>query len=159
MNKKKTIVFIVVIAIIILLIPVSYSIYQSSVHTVVVTTTGDIVCNVSVDTNEDYIENNEPYFLINVDNYKTEGDTTYVTDADIDYTLTIENKEGSIGLYRYIDEDGNTNGEGESSVTIKRSMGKNQARQQYKVYVTADTNLETDVDFKVKVDAVQKDMG
>ena len=82
-----------------------------------------------------------------------------MTSADIDYTLTIENKNGSIGLFRYVDEDGNTNNQGESSVTIKKSIGKEQARQQIKVYVTADTNLETEVDFKVRLDAVQKDMG
>lgn len=157
--KKKIVAIIIVCAIILLLIPVSYSWYQSSVQTVVVTTTGDIVCNVSLDTDDTYIENNEPYFLINIDNYKTEGNKTVVTSADIDYTLTIENKNGSIGLFRYVDEDGNTNNQGESSVTIKKSIGKEQARQQIKVYVTADTNLETEVDFKVRLDAVQKDMG
>ena len=76
----------------------------------------------------------------------------------VDYTITIENESGSQGLFRYIDEDGNTNSTGTEKAVIKKRIGNEKTSQKIKVFTTADTNLETDVKFKVKLDAVQADM-
>ncbi len=155
---RKKIVIGVVISIAILLLPVSYSIYEGQRKVAVLTTTGDIICELSVDTDDTYIENNEAFFMISIDNFKTEDGQTIVTSSDIDYTLTIENTGSNTGLFRYVDDDGNTNTTGQERVEVTRRIGKNKTTQQFKVYVTTDTNLETDVDFKVRVNAVQADM-
>ena len=156
--KRKNMFSVVVIAIAIILLPISYSIYTNQSQVSIVTTTGDIVCNLSVDTSDTYIENNEAYFLVTVDNFKTINGKTVVTAMDIDYTLTIENNGGATGLFRYIDDDGNTNTNGEENLTIERRIGKSKNSQQFKVFVTADTNLKTKVDFKVRLDAHQANM-
>ena len=155
---RKKIVIGVVISIAILLLPVSYSIYEGQRKVAVLTTTGDIICELSVDTDDTYIENNEAFFMISIDNFKTEDGQTIVTSSYIDYTLTIENTGSNTGLFRYVDDDGNTNTTGQERVEVTRRIGKNKTTQQFKVYVTTDTNLETDVDFKVRVNAVQADM-
>ncbi len=136
----------------------SYSMYQSKMDVTITTTTGDIICDVSVDTNENYIENNKAFFYVIIRNYKTVNKVEQVSAVDVDYTLTITNKENSVGLFQYIDEDGNSNEKGESSVTINSSISRNRKTKRYKVYVTTDTNLKTDVNFKVNLDAHQKDM-
>ena len=156
--KRRVIISVVIFSITILLLPISYAIYQNTVNVSVVTTTGDIICNLSVDTDETYIENNEAFFLITVDNFKTENDKTVITSTDIDYTLTIENTGNTVGLFRYVDEEGNTNTDAEETVTITKRMGKDKTSQQFKAFVTTDTNLKTDVDFKVKLNAHQADM-
>lgn len=156
--KLKIYVVVAILLLSIMALPVAYGAYHNVVDFSVITTTGDIVCNLSVDTSDTYIENNEAFFLITVDNFKTEGGQTIVTSTDIDYTLTVENTGSDIGLFRYVDDDGNTNEVAEESLTIQRRIGKDKTSQQFKVYVTADTNLETDVDFKVKVDALQAKM-
>ena len=156
--KLKIYVVVAILLLSIMALPVAYAAYRNVVDLSVVTTTGDIVCNLSVDTSDTYIENNEAFFLITVDNFKTEGGQTIVTSTDIDYTLTVENTGSDIGLFRYVDDDGNTNEVAEESLTIQRRIGKDKTSQQFKVYVTADTNLETDVDFKVKINALQAKM-
>lgn len=156
--KLKIYVVVAILLLSIMALPVAYGAYHNVVDLSVITTTGDIVCNLSVDTSDTYIENNEAFFLITVDNFKTEGGQTIVTSTDIDYTLTVENTGSDIGLFRYVDDDGNTNEVAEESLTIQRRIGKDKTSQQFKVYVTADTNLETDVDFKVKINALQAKM-
>ncbi len=157
MRRKKYFI-IAFMAIFILGIPASYAIYQSSNDVSVQSTTGDIICHLSIDTDDSYIKNNEPYFLITVDNFETVGGVTSVSSVIVDYTITIENESGSQGLFRYIDEDGNTNSTGTEKAVIKKRIGNEKTSQKIKVFTTADTNLETDVKFKVKLDAVQADM-
>ena len=60
--KRRVIISVVIFSITILLLPISYAIYQNTVNASVITTTGDIICNLSVDTDETYIENNEAFF-------------------------------------------------------------------------------------------------
>ena len=61
MRRKKYFI-IAFMAIFILGIPASYAIYQSSNDVSVQSTTGDIICHLSIDTDDSYIENNEPQF-------------------------------------------------------------------------------------------------
>ena len=61
-------------------------------------------------------------------------------------------------LFRYLDEDGNTNSKGEEKVVLKKRIGNSKSSQKIKVYTTADTNLKSEVKFNVKLDAVQADM-
>lgn len=156
--KRKIMFSVFLIVIAIILLPVSYAIYSNQSQVSLVTTTGNIICNLSVDTNDAYIENNEVYFLVTVDNFKIENGKTNLTAMDIDYTLTIENNGSSVGLFRYVDDDGNTNITGEENLIITRKIGKKKTSQQFKVFVTSDTNLKTKVDFKVKLDARQANM-
>lgn len=141
-----------------LLLSVSYAVYQSSNILSVTTTAGNIIAQATVDTNDHYIENNEAYFMITVDNFKIENDETIVSDMTIDYTLTIKNKNGSSGLFRYVDDDGNTNTTPEETLIIHRRLEKGQRTHQFRVFVTSDTNVKTNVDFSVALDAVQAKM-
>ncbi len=156
-NRRK--ILVILFLSIGIFVPSVYALYNGSFSIGVKTTTGDFVCDVVVDSNESYVENNEAYFLIDVNNFKVDGDTVILTSTDIDYALTIENKSGSNGLFRYVDEDGNTNGTPTSSVTISSQyLGKDKKTNKYKVYVTTESNLRSNVDYVVKLDAKQKSM-
>ncbi len=157
MIRKKSLI-ILFVTILILGLPVSYAAYQSRSDVLVSSTTGDIICHLKVDTDDNYIENNEPYFFITVSNFETRNGKTIVSSVAVDYTITIENQDGSIGLFRYLDEDGNTNSKGEEKVVLKKRIGNSKSSQKIKVYTTADTNLKSEVKFNVKLDAVQADM-
>lgn len=137
----------------------SYALYQQEVDVGVVTTAGEMICDIEVDTNENYIENNEAYFYINVVNYEAREDGTYISATDVDYTITIENTGSDQGYFRYTDEEGNTNGEGETTAVINSSIGNDSVEtKRYRVYVTGSNDLKQDIDFKVSLDAKQKNM-
>lgn len=160
MRKRKQMFLIYMFLIIfVLILPVSYAIYKGQMNVNITSTTGGLICDVVLDTNENYIENNESFFFVTVNNYKVENGKTILTSTDVNYDLVIENKESSAGLFRYVDDLGNTNSTGESSITISdQYLGKTKSSRKYKVYVTTNTNLKTNVDFKVRLDAKQKDM-
>lgn len=140
--------------------PGAYALYQNSYDVEVITRTGELVCDVSIETNDAFIENNEVYFYVYVNNFETNGNTTVLTSTDITYDLIIENKNGSEALYRYLAEDGSTNEKGESVATIaNQEMSKSsKTTKKYKVYVTTDAESRMNIDFNVKLDAKQKVM-
>lgn len=159
MIKNHWRLFVITFFVFLILFSCSYAIYNESVKIGVSTVTGNFICDVIVDSNENYVENNEAYFLVSVNNFKVDGKRVVLTSTDINYSLTIENKNGSNGYFRFVDEDGNTNGTPTNIVTISnQSLGKEKATKKYKVYVTTDSNLKENVSFVVKLDAKQKNM-
>lgn len=158
-NRRKMVIVVVVLLLLCIAIPCTYAVYQGKIDIGATATTGGFACDIVVDTDENYIENNEAYFFVTVNNWKQDGAKTIITDADVDYNLIIENQNGSVGLFRYVDDDGNTNGKGESTVNVSNYLGKTKSSRRYKVYVTSTTNLKANVSFKVKLDAKQRNMG
>lgn len=134
--------------------------YKSNISINVDSTSGETICDVVVDSNENYIENNLAYFDIYVNNYKKMNDgTVVVTSTDVDYTITIENKEGSNGRYHYVDSDGNSSDTPVSNLVINNGyLGKNKESKRVRVYVTTTGSAKSNVDFKVKLDAKSKNM-
>lgn len=120
------------------------------------TTSGKLSYDVVLDQNDNYIENNEPYFFIIVKNYDKDG----LTNAAFDYKISVVSAEGVSALYRYIDDDGNTNTTPTSSLALAGSLDNNKKKDfKYKVYVSSDTNLKTKVNYKIDYEIVQKNMG
>ncbi len=142
-----------------LVLKVSYARYVSQVNVDVTSTTGDMLCNVSVDTSDSYIENNMAYFRIVVSNSDADGN---ITATDVDYVLTISNQAGSNGLFYYIDSNGEVSSEDgtyvEQIVTDTYSFGKTAEQMIFKVYVKVESSYQETVNFNVNLDAVQKNM-
>lgn len=136
----------------------SYARYTSSVDVNVGTVSGEMICNIRVETEDFYVENNVAYFLIYVSNAK-DG---VVTATDVDYNITISNIAGSNGTFYYVDSDGiksDSNGVFHDSLnSITYSFGKNAEERIFKVYVKVPSNMKEEVNFKVDLDAVQKQM-
>jgi len=132
-----------------------YARYTSSIDLGYTTTTGDMICDVEVDTSDTYYENNVAYFYVKVRNYKDNK----ITASNVDYVLTISNINESEGLYYYVDSKGNNNTDYESTITTDTySFGTTMEEEVFKVYVKELSSEEVTVEFNVNVEAVQKDM-
>ena len=102
-NKKIAILVFVIIAISVL-IKASYAIYESNLKVTYTSNVGNMVCDISVEKNDSYTVNGIPYFIVTVKNYDENGN---ITAMDMDYTVTIRNKEGSNGIFIWKNESDN----------------------------------------------------
>ena len=53
-----------------LIVSFSYAMYRGTDQVIATATTGEVICQATIDTNENYVENNEAYFMININNFK-----------------------------------------------------------------------------------------
>ena len=160
-NNKKIlyIISVFVLFVAIGIINVAYSKYGSEIEVSINTQAGEMIIDAVIDDAETYLENNQRYFFITVNNYQDAN----VTSAAIDYKITISNQDGyTNGKFFYIDQNGNTN---EDLVTYQKelvidgySFTTQKEQMVFKIYVKVDTGLEEDVSYKVTLDAVQKEM-
>ncbi len=135
-------------------IGITYSKYKAKTNVNVVSNTGKLVCDVSVDSKDEYIEDNERYFYINVKNNKDNNES----DTDIGYILTIENENDSKGLYRYIDSYGNSNDEYVKTLEIKEHILNNYNKEErFKIRVKSESAVKTEIKYKVKINCYQKE--
>lgn len=161
--NRNVVVPIVYIGLAILLIVVTgiaLARYNESIQlSGLVSTTGDMLASVEVDISPSYIENNVVYFYITITNTEN-GD---VSKTDVDYSVTVSNQAGSLGIFYLIDEDGNTSSEDDSYadvVTSKTYSFSNEAeeKRKLKVFVKTTDGLGKNVKFNVKLNAEQKNM-
>ncbi len=154
-NKIFLILTICVILVIsINLITYTYSRYVSKADVFVVSNTGSLKCDAIIDAKDEYIEDNERYFYINVKNSKDNIES----DTDIGYILTIENIEDSKGLYRYIDSYGNSNNEYKDKLEIEEHiLNKNNKEERFKIRVKSENAIKTKIKYKVKINCYQKE--
>lgn len=166
LNHKKLSIFlslysVFIICLTFILLKTSYSRYITDMNVSITSNTGEMICDIEVDTNSNYIESNIPYFIIKVHNYKTVDGEKILTSTDIDYKITITNLNNSNGLF-YIDYTGNSIGTSEeyasSVMTDTLSFGRTEETKQIRVFVKASTGLKEKVDFNVNLDAIQKQM-
>lgn len=160
-NNKKIlyIISVFVLFVAIGIINVAYSKYGSEIEVSINTQAGEMIIDAVIDDDETYLENNQRYFFITVNNYQDAN----VTSAAIDYKITISNQDGyTNGKFFYIDQNGNTN---EDLVTYQKelvidgySFTTQKEQMVFKIYVKVDTGLTEDVSYKVTLDAVQKEM-
>lgn len=137
----------------------SYSRYSTKFDVNVKTTTGEMVCNVEIDSDPSYIENNIAYFKIIVKNTKDDGT---ITATDVNYKITISNKDGSNGIFYYIDSDGIKSSDSEEFLptitSMEYSFGKTSEERIFKVFVKVPTNLKETVSYNINLEAIQKQM-
>ncbi len=160
-NNKRNIVKISSLFIVLItafFIRVSFSRYVSNKNININSVSGNMKCLINIDSKSSYIENNKAYFLVTVTNY--DGDI--ISGVDVDYKLTISNKNGSNGVYYYIDSDGNKSSSSDeyvSSLTTPVYSFKHDKKYetQFKVFVKNTSGLKEKVDFNVDLDAVQKE--
>ncbi len=156
--KTSNIILLGVFVLLLIVSPSAYGIYQSRYQVNVVTKTGEIIYDLKVDSNDIYVEGNQKYFLILVNNFKMDGNTKYLNSVPCNYVLTVKNKDtGADGLFKYLSEkDGETSGDTFlDTVTYNGKLGTTEETQRIKVYVDSKTNLKTNVDYVVTIDVVQ----
>lgn len=156
MKKQKFLVSIITILLFFLILKESYAYFGVTKQSVSQSiTTGEIICDVIIDTNPNYIENNLAYFRVTVTNTKN-GKTN---PAPIKYQLTLQNDERSNGIFYYIDSEGNTSSEsGEYLNTItsqEYTFGTTKETREFKVYVKVPSGLKENVNFKIDIEAKQ----
>lgn len=157
-RKKIYTISFLSVALGICLIQVAYSRYMADVNMNAAATSGEMICDVEIDSDSSYIENNIAYFKIIVSNALT----SKVSDTDVEYKLTISNKDGSNGLYYFVDSLGQvSDSNGEYHETLKTgtyTFNKERQEMVFKVYVKVPSNIRETVNFDVLVESVQKDM-
>lgn len=155
-KQKKRILLLIELVLVFILLPGSYALYKGLVNVNVTTVAGEMISDIEIDQRDSYIENNVPYFYVTVKNYRQNGTNTLLTATAFDYTLVISNKDGSNGKFSYVDESGNSNNEYVSTLRIENChLDQSMDSERFKIYVSRDGNLRTQVDYKVQIEADQ----
>lgn len=155
-NKYKILFLCFSILLIVVIFKESYAYFTATSQSISQqVATGKIICDVTIDTNPNYIENNIAYFRVKVTNTKN-GKTN---PTPIKYQLTLQNEEGSNGIFYYIDSEGNTSSEtGEYLSTItsqEYTFGTSEETREFKVYVKVPSGLKENVNFKIDINSEQ----
>lgn len=93
--KKHVIIFFMIV-IILIFANIVYAAYVNNISVKYSAISGEMICNIDIDKNDSYVVNGIPYVIITVKNYDTDNNITAV---DVDYSLTIKNKDGYNGTY------------------------------------------------------------
>ena len=121
-------------------------------------TTGEMICEYELEQDESYVDENDiPYIMVYVKNFRTESGSTILTDVNLSYSLTISNSSGN-GIYKW-EKVGTNDGSSSftSSVTTSTySMTTTQQTDTFKVYVKLSENQpDQDVTIDVYLNATQ----
>ena len=155
-KKKKKILLVVEFVLIFLIIPGTWALYKGLINVNVTTIAGEMISDIEIDQKSSYIENNVPYFYVIVKNYRINGNNTLLTATAFDYDLVISNKDGSNGKFSYVDKNGVSSNGYSSTLRIENChLDASMDSDRFKIYVSRDGNLATQVDYKVQLDAVQ----
>lgn len=148
-DDKKILYIVVLIILVGIILPLTFSIYKSDVDVKAVTTTGRLICNFDIDTKDDYIDEFGKYFYLNVYNYE-EKDQIYITDTNIEYKLTITDKNKNNILFNYKDQK-------EKQLQIQGIFNNtNKDNIKYKIYINNNDIKKVKVNLNVKLEAYQK---
>lgn len=147
-RQHKQISLIVMIVLFIMILPIAFSKYKSNVNIKVKTTTGEIVYDIKVDQNNNYIEDNNSYIFININNYQIKDNVKYINDVNYDYELSIT----SNNLLLSLDKDNY-----KEELIYNNSFNINEKSNKIKVYVK-NKNFNNINDIKVELKASQKNM-
>ena len=155
-NKLKVAIVLLIIISIIVIVPATFTMYRETTQVSVSTKTGELVYDVVLDSDDSYLDNdkNAPYFLITVKNNKN----SFLTDVNFDYELVIKNKNGSPGLFSYIN-DNNIETTPVSTLTLNGTFIRDlQQSKTYKVYIRSSESVESTVEYDVDYEITQKRM-
>lgn len=146
-RKHKKISLLVMIILFIIIFPLTFSKYKENTSIKVKTTTGEIVYDINIDQNNKYIENDNSYIFININNFKIKDNIKYINNVDYDYDLIITGKDLEFSL------DGDNY---KDKLIYNNSFSKDENSNRVKVYVK--NNYSNNHDIKVELKASQKDM-
>ena len=155
-NKLKMAIVLLIIVSIIVIVPATFTMYRETTQVSVSTKSGELIYDVELDDDETYLDNdkNAPYFFITIKNSKD----NYLTDVNFDYELVIKNKDGSPGLFSYIN-DSNVETTPVSTLTLNGTFVKTlQQSKTYKVYIRSSESAESTVEYDVDYEITQKRM-
>ena len=93
---KKLVIAFLMIIIILIFANIVYASYVNNISVKYSTISGEMICNIDVDKNDSYVVNGIPYVIVTVKNYDIDNN---ITSVDVDYNLTIKNKDGYNGTY------------------------------------------------------------
>ena len=107
LGKKKYIIIFLFTILLSIFATVAYAAYVNSIFVQYSAVSGKMICNINVEKNESYIINGIPYIIVTVKNYD-ENDN--ITSVDVEFSLTIKNKDGEHGtfIWQKINEDDNS---------------------------------------------------
>lgn len=163
MNKKLFFWIITTIIIISTFVGFVYAKYQKDINVTYTATTGEMICDVEIEQSDKYKVNGIPYFLVKVKNYKEENGNKTLTATNIEYTLTIRNKDTSSNGMFIWQKVGNatdyTNAYLATVTTNEYSFGTTEQEDVFKVFVKNSQSVtsSTDINVKVELSAVQKE--
>ena len=161
---KKIYIIIFFLLIIMLLANITYATYINTITAKYSTISGEMICNIDVDKNDSYIVNGIPYVIVTVKNYDMDNN---ITSVDIDYNLTIKNKDGYNGTYIWqkindVDNtkyDEGTNSYSEQVITKTYSLGnKNKEEEKFKIFIKSSLESYEDLGFNIELNSIQKNM-
>lgn len=161
--KKHVIVFLMII-IILIFANIVYASYVNNISVKYSTISGEMICNIDVDKNDSYVVNGIPYVIVTVKNYDIDNN---ITSVDVDYSLTIKNKDGYNGTYIWqkindVDDtkyDEGTNSYSEQVITNTYSLGnKNKEEKKFKIFIKSSLESYENLGFNIELNSIQKNM-
>ena len=161
--KKLVIVFLMII-IILIFANIVYASYVNNISVKYSTISGEMICNIDVDKNDSYVVNGIPYVIVTVKNYDIDNN---ITSVDVDYSLTIKNKDGYNGTYIWqkindVDDkkyDEGTNSYSEQVITNTYSLGnKNKEEKKFKIFIKSSLESYENLGFNIELNSIQKNM-
>lgn len=163
-TSKKHIILFFMIVIILIFANIVYASYVNNISVKYSTISGEMICNIDVDKNDSYVVNGIPYVIVTVKNYDMDNN---ITSVDIDYNLTIKNKDGYNGTYIWqkindVDNtkyDEGTNLYSEQVITKTYSLGnKNKEEEKFKIFIKSSLKSYEDLGFNIELNSIQKNM-
>ena len=163
-TSKKHIILFFMIVVTLIFANIVYASYVNNISVKYSTISGEMICNIDVDKNDSYVVNGIPYVIVTVKNYDMDNN---ITSVDIDYNLTIKNKDGYNGTYIWqkindVDNtkyDEGTNSYSEQVITKTYSLGnKNKEEEKFKIFIKSSLESYENLDFNIELNSIQKNM-
>ena len=163
-TSKKHIILFFMIVVTLIFANIVYASYVNNISVKYSTISGEMICNIDVDQNDSYVVNGIPYVIVTVKNYDMDNN---ITSVDIDYNLTIKNKNGYNGTYiwqKINDVDNTKYDEGSNSyseqvITKTYSLGnKNKEEEKFKIFIKSSLESYEDLGFNIELNSIQKNM-
>ena len=164
LEKKKYIIIFLFIILLSIFATVAYAAYVNSIFVQYSAVSGEMICNINVEKNESYIINGIPYIIVTVKNYD-ENDN--ITSVDVEFSLTIKNKDGEHGtfIWQKINEDDNSKYDegtstylGQTTTNIYSFGNVKKEEKKFKVFIKSEQSSQEELNFDVELNSTQKDM-
>lgn len=164
LHRTKYISIILILIIGFTFLNMVYASYVNKISVNYETVSGEMICNIDVDKNDSYKINGIPYVIVTVKNYDKDDNITAV---ELNYSLTIKNKDDSKGTYIWQKiskqdegkfEDGiNEYGTQESTDTYYFGNEKKE-EDKFKIFIKTSSQSYEDVDFNIELNSAQKNI-
>lgn len=132
----------------------TYSNYKKEFNIDINSHSANLICDAKIDNPGTYISKDGwAYFKVVVKNYDSNDN---ISKVPIKYNVTITNENDSNAVYRYLDENGNSNDFASTIITHDYIFSANTKQNQViNIEVKTDSMKSEEVDFKVDVNCYQ----